>query len=64
MRAHLLLYFVQFQINNGHDLIYFQNERLNVYQKVYLVPPGFEPGPLRVLDARDNHYTTELWIVG
>ena len=30
------------------------------YIKNNLVPPGFEPGPLRVLDARDNHYTTEL----
>ena len=24
-----------------------------------LIPPGLEPGTLRVLDARDNHYTTE-----
>ena len=24
-----------------------------------VVPPGLEPGTLRVLSARDNHYTTE-----
>ena len=24
-----------------------------------LFPPGLEPGTLRVLGARDNHYTTE-----
>ena len=24
-----------------------------------VIPPGFEPGTLSVLDSRDNHYTTE-----
>ena len=26
-----------------------------------MIPPGLEPGTLRVLGARDNHYTTESW---
>ena len=31
--------------------------QLNVLGK--MIPPGLEPGTLRVLGARDNHYTTE-----
>ena len=27
--------------------------------KKKVIPPGFEPGTLSVLDSRDNHYTTE-----
>ena len=29
-----------------------------------MIPPGLEPGTLRVLGARDNHYTTETWSLG
>ena len=28
-----------------------------------LFPPGLEPGTFRVLGERDNHYTTETWIL-
>ena len=28
-------------------------------RKKKVIPPGFEPGTLSVLDSRDNHYTTE-----
>ena len=34
--------------------------KLFILQKIFhLFPPGLEPGTLRVLGARDNHYTTE-----
>ena len=28
-----------------------------------MFPPGLEPGTFRVLGERDNHYTTETWIL-
>ena len=31
--------------------------------KIKMIPPGLEPGTLRVLGARDNHYTTESMAV-
>ena len=31
------------------------------YAEKQLIPPGLEPGTLRVLGARDNHYTTGSW---
>ena len=32
-------------------------------EQAKLFPPGLEPGTLRVLGARDNHYTTETFTV-
>ena len=28
-----------------------------------MFPPGLEPGTFRVLGERDNHYTTETWVL-
>ena len=28
-----------------------------------MIPPGLEPGTFRVLGERDNHYTTESWVL-
>ena len=39
---------------NGVDVIFVFVGFLKI-----LIPPGLEPGTLRVLGARDNHYTTE-----
>ncbi len=35
-------------------------EKMN--NEVNVIPPGLEPGTLRVLGARDNRYTTESLI--
>ena len=35
--------------------------RENWNQKLF--PPGLEPGTFRVLGERDNHYTTETWML-
>ena len=45
-------------------LVSFQNITLsttndNVEKNTHLIPLGLEPGTLRLLGARDNHYTTE-----
>ena len=44
---------------NKRNVVEKKKEQKRKPRKKEMIPPGFEPGTLSVLDSRDNHYTTE-----
>ena len=55
-----ILYYLNIVTLSGNCLSIFKYT-LRPKKHACLFPPGLEPGTLRVLGARDNHYTTETF---
>ena len=47
------------QYDVSYVITFYQRLWFQIHMQGKMIPPGLEPGNLRVLGARDNHYTTE-----
>ena len=55
----------QFELDSKHVTVTLWPKNLieKIIPEKSMFPPGLEPGTFRVLGERDNHYTTETWIL-